>query len=104
GTREVDLATLPFRPSETNLQLAGSAPRTLELDHTGANGFGMTVAYGFDPERYTVDVRIAVRGAEGTPNLFVALPRTLAMNEANPAEDERALAYVVNSEQEGISS
>jgi YidC/Oxa1 family membrane protein insertase len=104
GTREVDLATLPFRPSETELQLEGSAPRTLELDHTGANGFGVTVAYGFDPERYTVDVRIAVRGAEGTPNLFVALPRTLAMNEANPAEDERALAYVVNSEQEGISS
>lgn len=105
GTREIDLAQLPFQPSAPSLTLTeDQAPQQLEFVHTGPNGLGITVAYTFDPARYTVDTRIAVRGAEAAPNVIVGLPRTLAMNEAVPVEDERALAYVVNSEQEGISS
>ena len=63
------------------------------------------MAYTFDPDRYTVGVRMAVTGlGDQTPTLVIGLPRRLAMNEALPQEDERALAYVVNSEREGISS
>ena len=82
----------------------GTAPQQLEFVHTGANGLQIVIAYSFDPARYTIEARLVVRGAEASPNLIVSLPSSLAMNEAVTAEDERALAYVVNSEQEGISS
>jgi YidC/Oxa1 family membrane protein insertase len=105
GTREIDFADLSFVPSSPGLQLAeGQQPAVLRMVHTGADGLRIEVAYGFDPDRYTIDTRIAVSGVAGTPNLFIALPGTLAHNEAVPTDDERALAYVVNSEQEGISS
>lgn len=105
GTREVPLDQLLFTPAEEGIDLPpGTAPRTLELHHAG-DGFTAAVAYTFDPARYIVDVRMVVSGVgDQVPTLLIALPRTLAVNEAVAAEDERALAYVVNAEREGISS
>jgi YidC/Oxa1 family membrane protein insertase len=106
GTREIDLAELPFTaagPAGALDMQARQAPGTLELRHEGA-GFGAVVAYTFDPDRYTVSGRMALTGTgDQTPTLIISLPRRLAMNEAIPQEDERALEYVVNSEREGVS-
>jgi YidC/Oxa1 family membrane protein insertase len=103
GTREIPLAALPFTAEPGPVEVPAGAPRTIELQHQGE--VGVALAYTFDPDRYTVGVRMAVSGlGDQVPTLTIALPRRLAMNEANPQEDERALAYVVNSEREGISS
>jgi YidC/Oxa1 family membrane protein insertase len=107
GTREIPFSSLGFTAQpDTELTLdEATGAAGLELSHRGADGFGVDVGYSFDPDRYTIDVRMVVTGADGqTPNLFIALPRSLAMNEENVGEDERALAYVVNNQHEGISS
>jgi YidC/Oxa1 family membrane protein insertase len=105
GTQELALGSLNFTPSQHSaLDLeAGTGPQTLELRYDG--GPDIVVAYTFLPERYVIDVRLAVSGiGEVTPTLLISLPSTLAMNEAVPQEDERALGYVFNSEREGIGS
>jgi YidC/Oxa1 family membrane protein insertase len=105
GTREIPLESLPFTPSQSGVieVPAGAGAQMLELSHEGAD-IGVTVAYTFDPDRYLVTGRMAVSGLEGqTPTLIINLPRRLAMNEANPAEDERMLEYVVNAEREGVA-
>jgi hypothetical protein len=95
-------AAANFTPSQHSA-LAGLARRTtLELRYDGGrHRRRLHVRPG--PLR---DVRMSVWPAIGdqTPTLLISLPRRLAMNEAVPQEDERALAYVVNSEREGISS
>src|SRR5919108_4149672 len=106
GTREIDLARLPFSASASGLVVLDSAsgPRTLTLQHT-SDTVTATVAYTFHPTRYAIDVRMNVRTPTAeTPSLAVQMPHTLAINEAVRQEDERALAYVVNSQEEGISS
>jgi YidC/Oxa1 family membrane protein insertase len=103
GTRELPLETLPFTVSESDTDPVPGAAQIVELRHDG--DLGIAIAYTFDPARYTVGVRVSVSGVgEQTPTLLIALPPRRAMNEAAPQEDERALAYVVNSEREGISS
>jgi YidC/Oxa1 family membrane protein insertase len=104
GTREIPLETLPFTPAQDGLELAaGQPPQVLELRHED-DDFGVVVAYTFDPDRHLIGARIAVSGiGDQIPTLIIALPRRLAMNEAVPQEDERALEYVVNSEREGVS-
>jgi YidC/Oxa1 family membrane protein insertase len=104
GTREFPLDNIVFTPSETGmLEVGPGAPRTLELRHEG-DDLGIVVAYTFDPERYLISARMAVSGLAGqTPTLLINLPRRLAMNEANPVEDERMTEFVVNAEREGVS-
>jgi YidC/Oxa1 family membrane protein insertase len=106
GTREIPLDALIFEPAVDTLTLsAATGAQPLELTYGGAGEFGVSVAYLFDPDRYSVGVRMAVSGlGEQVPTLVIRLPRRLAENEAAPQEDERALAYVVNAEREGISS
>jgi YidC/Oxa1 family membrane protein insertase len=106
GTREIPLNDLIFTPSHSGLvEVApGQQPQLLELAHSGS-GLDISIAYSFDPDRYVVSGRMQVAGVgEQTPTLIIQLPNRLAMNEAVPQEDERALAYVVNSEREGILS
>jgi YidC/Oxa1 family membrane protein insertase len=106
GTREIDVASLPFTAAPAGVVELDSTrgAQTVTLQHA-SDVLGITLAYGFDPTRYVIDVRMSVRiPAAETPSLTVALPRTLAMNEAVPKEDERALAYVVNSDAAGINS
>jgi YidC/Oxa1 family membrane protein insertase len=105
GTREIPFDELPFTVTDAPaLDLpAGAAPAVLELRHESAS-LTAVVAYTFDPDQYVVSGRIALSGiGEQTPTLILTLPRRLAMNEAVPQEDERALEYVVNSEREGVS-
>jgi YidC/Oxa1 family membrane protein insertase len=106
GTREIPLEQLPFSADMTEAVLPpGTGFRTIELTHAGEGGANVSIAYTFDPERYIIDARMVVSGlGDQTPTLIISLPRTLAMNEAVPQEDERALAYVVNAERDGISS
>jgi YidC/Oxa1 family membrane protein insertase len=104
GTREIDLNSLAFTPvpaGPVEVDEQGG-PTTVELRHEEA---GVDVAYTFTADRYLVDVRMTVTGTGAqTPTLLLGLPKTLAMNEAVPQEDERALGYVFNSEREGIGS
>ena len=107
GTRDIPFSSLGFvAEPQDGLQLSeGDSSRTLRLAHRGADGLGIDVQYEFDADGYVIDVRMVVMGAGGqVPNLFISLPRTLAMNEENVADDERALAYVINNEREGIRS
>ncbi|MGH7464390.1 MAG: membrane protein insertase YidC, partial [Longimicrobiales bacterium] len=107
GTRDVPLSSLGFTAEPpSGLELAeGTGDSTLVLTHRGSDGLAVDVVYRFDPDQYAIDVRMAVAGGDGqTPNLFITLPRTLAMNEEDVADDERSLAYVVNNAREGISS
>jgi YidC/Oxa1 family membrane protein insertase len=105
GTREIPLDGLAFVPAETGLLEAppGTGPRTLELTHQ-SDDVNIVVAYSFDPDRYLVTGRMAVSGLGGqTPTLLITLPRRMAMNEANPQEDERMTEYVVNADRDGVS-
>jgi YidC/Oxa1 family membrane protein insertase len=106
GTREIDLARLAFTASPAGEVMVDSArgAETVTLRHA-SDTLAVTLAYTFQPSRYVIHVRVSVqtRGAE-TPSLTVQLPRSLALTEAVRREDERALAYVVNSEPSGINS
>ncbi|HEX9105726.1 MAG TPA: YidC/Oxa1 family insertase periplasmic-domain containing protein, partial [Longimicrobiales bacterium] len=79
-----------------------SGTQTLRLVHDDPT-LHAEIDYTFDPDQYLVNVRGAV-GAPGATQLLIDLPSTLAVNEANAAEDYRTLDYVVNSEASGISS
>jgi YidC/Oxa1 family membrane protein insertase len=104
GTREIPLDALAFTPSSQHLALPPGQPQTLEMTHE-AETIGATIAYTFDPDQYVVTARMRVTGTgDQIPTLMIRLPHRLAMNEAVPQEDERSLAYVVNSEREGILS
>jgi YidC/Oxa1 family membrane protein insertase len=106
GTREIPLSELAFVPSRAGLvELDGTQqPETVEFRHDGGP-VTVALAYTFDPARFLVSGRMHVGGVgDQTPTLIIELPQRLAMNEALPQEDERALAYVVNSEREGILS
>jgi YidC/Oxa1 family membrane protein insertase len=103
GERTIDLATLSFEPSSRELQVAEGAPATLTLTHAGQPRIQLT--YTFDPATYLFDVSVQVAGAGAAPpQLLLDMGPTLRANDANLEEDERALAYVVNSTARGIES
>ena len=78
---------------EQSVRLRGFHPTTMQP---------IDITYSFVPDNYTINVNVRVGGRAS--QLLVDIGPTLAINEANAAEDERALAYVVNSEREGIHS
>ena len=108
GERVIDLGSLRFEPEQAGpVSLAeGDAPRTVEFVHADPAGeFVARVAYTFDPDEYVIGVRVTVGGLGGaTPRLLIDMGPTLAVNEANAQEDQRSLAYVVNSRRDGIRS
>jgi YidC/Oxa1 family membrane protein insertase len=109
GDRTVDLASLPFRAETAGpVELRkGDAPKTLWFTHTdAAEGFTVRIGYTFTPDSYVIDVRGEVRdlAGNGARKLLVKLGPTLASHEANAQDDEHALAYVVNSQREGVHS
>lgn len=109
GDRFVDLRDLAFRPEgATELRLEeGDAPATLWFAHTDANsGARVRIGYTFSPDDYLIQVKGEVHGAGqgGKRYLLIELGPTLAVHEANRAEDERSLAYVVNGHRGGIES
>jgi YidC/Oxa1 family membrane protein insertase len=103
----LDLGELAFRiePAEGLNLAAGAGPSMLRLVHEDPRGFTVEFDYTFTPDDYQVQVRGRVIGLETvTPQLLIDLGPTLPIHEANPAEDERALAYVINHERTGIAS
>jgi YidC/Oxa1 family membrane protein insertase len=106
GQQQVDLGSLQFTPSARALRLnEGDAPRELRLTHSSAAYGNIDVTYTFAPDNYTAAVKISVRGTVAPASrLLLDFGPRLAINEARAQEDERALAYVVNSQREGIQS
>ena len=106
GDQQVDLAGLQFVPNTRHVQMpADSSRRSVRLTHNSAAYGAIDVTYEFTGDNYLADVTVAVRGTVTPPTrLLLDFAPRIAMNEAKPQEDERALAYVVNSQREGISS
>src|SRR5690606_555496 len=107
GVEDLDLSRIVFRAepaTEIRLQ-PGDAPRTLTLTHTDDAGRTIELRYTFDPSSYLVDVAGRLSGFASPPRaVLLDLGPTLAINEADPREDQRNLAYVVNSSASGIRS
>lgn len=109
GDRIVDLSTLAFQPETAgsiNLE-AGDDPQTLWFSHQDeASGLSIRIGYTFSPDDYLIQVQGEVLdpAESGTKRLLIDLGPTLASHEGSPAEDQRALAYVVNGTRDGIKS
>lgn len=97
GERVVEL---PFRRAPAT---DSSDARQLRFVYT-SGGAQAVLTYGIEQDSYLLNVRLETRGFPGTPTLMLGLPSTLRSNEADPDEDRRALAYVVNGPREGIES
>lgn len=103
--QSVDLSQLEFTPSATSLRLTeGSGPQVLRFTHNSAQYGNLTVDYQLVPDNYLINVRVTHQGAAVADRVYLNLGPTLAINEARRAEDERALAYVVNSPDRGIEN
>jgi YidC/Oxa1 family membrane protein insertase len=106
GQRIVDLSRLRFTPDRQSMDVTGDAAQELLFTHRdSASGIIFETAYRFDADSYVVDVEVRVKGAgNATPQLLIDVGPRLALNEAARAEDERALSYVVNNPNTGITS
>lgn len=107
GDNDLDLATLDFRPARGDIHVsAGSGPAALELRWDDEeSGTGIHLDYTFRPYDYVIDVRARIAGADASAaQLLIEIGPRLAPNEADPREDERSLAFVTNSPEEGIAS
>lgn len=106
GERTIDLSRLQFSADRAATAMDDGFARDLRFTHQDpASGVVFETTYSFDPERYAVGVNLSVKGAGGaTPQLLVSLGPRIALNEAERAEDERSLSYVVNSTNAGITS
>jgi YidC/Oxa1 family membrane protein insertase len=85
---------------------ADVAPATLTFRHADEAGrFGVELVYAFDGGSFLVDVVGRFVGAiDESARLLLDMGPTLPVHEANPAEDHRALSYVVNNRRNGIRS
>ena len=88
-------------PAGDTLRVDGPATVALTAD---VNGLRVRLGYAFDGDRYVIGVDGRVEGLGDDATLLLGLGPRLAVNEADSAEDLRALAYVVNSRQTGIES
>ena len=103
--QRIDLSQLEFTPSATSLKLAeGGAPQVLRFTHNSVQYGTITIDYELQPDNYLMNVRVTSQGAAPADRVFLNLGPTLAINEVKRAEDERALAYVVNSPDRGIEN
>jgi YidC/Oxa1 family membrane protein insertase len=104
GERQIDLATLPFTTNTRYVRVdSGGASRVVRFTHSSVAAGTIEVDYEFLPDEYIANVTVSVRGMQANPTrMFIDFGPQLAINEARAAEDERALAYVINSERDGI--
>src|SRR5690606_20997699 len=102
-----DLSALEFRadPAGPIRLEPGGPPQTLTLTHADEAGRSIELRYTLQPSSYLVEVQGRFSGFRPPPRtLLIELGPTLAVNEADPREDFRSLAYVVNSTSDGIRS
>ena len=100
----LDFSVVPFdvSPAEGLTLVEGGDPQELAFAFRNADGgLGLEIRYRFDPDSYLIDVQGRVDGVERAL-LLTDLGEGLAFNEARPADDEQALAYVLNHSQDGI--
>ena len=100
----LDFSAMPFEvsPAEGLTLAEGGDPQELGFAFRSPDGAtGFEIRYRFDPDSYLIDVRGRVLGVD-RGLLLTDLGQGLAFNEARPADDEQALAYVVNHTQDGI--
>lgn len=69
-----------------------------------SGGREAVLTYTLGEDSYTLHATLLTRGLAEAPQLQLGLPPTLRSNEADPNEDRRSLAYVMNSPREGIES
>ena len=103
----VDLSQLRFQaePAGRIRLEPGDPPLTLTLTHVDSAAGRIELRYTFEPSSYLVRVEGQVSGFAAQPRtLLLELGPTLAINEASAGEDQRNLAYVVNSTADGIKS
>jgi YidC/Oxa1 family membrane protein insertase len=105
GADTVDLRTLPFRVTESSLELpAGGAPRELRFTYGGNGGFGAEIVYTFRPDSYLVGVRgrLLGVGAQGA-TLLTEVGPAIAAHEDPKHRSETELA-VVAGDPDGVST
>jgi YidC/Oxa1 family membrane protein insertase len=105
GNRVAPLDRVQFQSSLP----AGDTTRVLDqttLRLTGTlNGIEIVLEYGFVPDDYLVRFQGVIQGlGEADATLLLGLGPRLAVNEADSAEDLRALSYVAYSRRTGIES
>ena len=100
----LDFLAAPFdvSPADGLTLVEGGDPQELTFVFRSVSGeLGLEIRYRFDPDSYLVGVQGRVQGVE-RGLLLTDLGHGLASNEARPADDEQALAYVINHAQDGI--
>ena len=100
----LDFSQVPFEvyPAEGLTLVEGGDSQELRFTFGSADGgVGFEIRYLFAPDSYLIGVEGSVAGVE-RGLLLTDLGEGLAFNEARPADDEQALAYVVNHTQDGI--
>ena len=102
GADTLDLRNLPFAPSREQVTIGERGPERLTFRHQ-APGLVVEVSYLFFPDSYLIEVTGSVRGLDRAL-LLTDLGSGLALNDADPRTEERALAYVGNHLQDGVSS
>ena len=99
----IDLKQLTFTPSATRVVLNdSSAPAVLRFTSNTPQYGTVIIEYSLRPDDYLIDVHVAPQGGPAFEALHANIGPTLAINEARREEDERALAYVVNSQERGV--
>jgi YidC/Oxa1 family membrane protein insertase len=101
----IDLRQLPFQVQPQQARTLGNNDTaSMSLHYSDpAGGFNIDMQYRFRGDNYVIDVAGRVGAPTlSAPELFIEMGPTLAVNEATPTEDYRALAYVVNSDRTGI--
>jgi YidC/Oxa1 family membrane protein insertase len=107
GDRVIDLSRLPVRiePAAGLRLVEGGAGDSLVFHFGEEAGFGVDLALHFSPDGYTIGTRGRVRGiGAAAAYMLVEMGPTLRVNEANPAEDHRALAYVTFYPRAGVNA
>ena len=102
GSDTLDLRDRPFTPSREQVTVGERGPERLTFLHRSP-GLVVEINYLFFPDSYLIEVTGSVQGLDRAL-LLTDLGSGLALNDADPKTEERALAYVGNHLQEGVSS
>ena len=103
----IDLANVSFSADRNKDLILDDGASTTSLKLVGTeptSGKRIELTYTFKPDDYVIDVVARVGAAGRGAQLLLDIGPTLAFNEATRVDDQRALAFVVNSRKEGIQS